>query len=153
MKWWVYILIFIISQLSGSVFAILLSVIFNLSPFNSLPYALAGANILALLLIFISRPAPRTRTTHWREYSLKAILLAPPVIMLVTLMLEMMPELPNYVGDNSLQQIMTSPIGMLTVCIICGVSRTIMFITNSIFRSGIFAHSFSPPSKRATILG
>ena len=135
---WVYILIFFISQLASVSVPILLRVFkvnANVSTEWSLAMALFLANLLAILLFLGYRPRSITRTSTlagirspkstrtWLCFAL-----ALPLILLVNLTQELFfPEIPDLVGEETFKLIMFNPIGMLTVAILGPVAEELLF--------------------------
>ncbi len=136
--WWVFILIFIASQLSVPVIVVGLSKLLDLSLPNSgssIVIAMFLANVLAIVLWLLNRP----QTVTWRSTmdglrgenlrrTWQIILLAIPVTYLVNFIQEVFfPEIPDLVGIETMQSIIRHPLGMLTVALIGPLSEELLF--------------------------
>ena len=139
---WVYILIFLFSQLSVAIIPILHSLFrthssfFNFhSSLFTFPIALFTANLLAMLLFLIFRP----QTITWRSTldglrgekgrrSLQLCLAAVPLILLVNLAQEaLFPDIPDLVGEETFRTIMHHPLGLFTVALLGPLTEEMLF--------------------------
>lgn len=136
--WWVYILIFLFTQLLAGfgVAALQHSGLgASLQVGSSLAAAMFCANLLGILLFFCFRP----QTISWSgtlaglrgrkgRRSGLVFLLALPITMLVNLGQEVFfPDIPNLVGDDIFRELMFDPLGLLTVCLIGPVCEELLF--------------------------
>lgn len=135
---WVFILIFLFSQLATVAIPFLFH-FFSGSPTFGLEEtvvtALFSANLLAILLFLPFRPPTVTwRSTlsglrgekGWR--TLKLCLKAIPVILLVNLAQEaFFPEIPDLVGEETFRVIMRQPLGLFTIALLGPISEELLF--------------------------
>ena len=137
-SWWIYILIFIVTQLTAALLMVLMKISkldFFQQPSFLLIFSLFIANLLAILLFFVFRPKSITwnRTMaglHGRtgRRSLLAFALAVPLTILVNLFQEaFFPDIPNFVGEETFKNLMFHPLGFLTVSIIGPVAEELLF--------------------------
>ena len=135
--WWIYILIFIISQLMAGVLPFLGRLYGNstLTGIGMVSYALLLANLIGITLFFCYRPCSVTwantlagfRGRKGRRGGL-VFLLAIPTILLVNLAQEvLLPDLPNWVGDDVFANIFMNPAGLITVCLIGPICEELLF--------------------------
>ena len=136
--WWLYIVIFIISQLTaaGAMLIINRSQLGNVAALiGSMAWTLFAANALAIALFLLFRPKAITCATTARAFSGRgarrtalAFLLALPVIFLVNILQEaFFPEIPDLVGEQTMQDIMHNPLGLLTVAVLGPVAEELLF--------------------------
>lgn len=136
--WWVYILIFIISQLSAAAVTITVRLV-NGQAIDISEWAMTAmlfvANALAIALFFAFKPksitwrstAAALRTPVARRTAL-AFLLALPVICLVNIIQEtFFPEIPDLVGEQTMLDIMHNPLGLITVAVLGPVAEELLF--------------------------
>lgn len=133
---WIYILLFLAAQASGVLFA-------SSGPVLMLLFVNIIAIVLYLLATWGTRPdrAYKAYKAH-RDYkaygshgshgsymtlSLLLLALAPPCIFLVNYAQEMLPSLPDIVPEQSLTELLTTPLGLLTVCILGPLSEELLF--------------------------
>ena len=137
-SWWIYILIFFTTQVTGALLMIMLKITkldFFQQTAHLLAFSLLMANLLAILLFFVFRPKRITWTRtmaglHGRKgrRSLLAFALAVPLTILVNLIQEVFfPDLPNFVGDETFKNLMFHPLGLLTVSVIGPVAEELLF--------------------------
>ena len=136
--WWLYIVIFIISQLTaaGAMLIINRSQLSNVAALHSsMAWTLFAANALAIALFLLFRPKSITRATTARAFSGRgarrtslAFLLALPVIFLVNIVQEaFFPEIPDLVGEQTMLVIMHNPLGFVTVALLGPVAEELLF--------------------------
>ncbi len=136
--WWLYIVIFIISQLTaaGTMLIINRSQLSNVAALHSsMAWTLFAANALAIALFLLFRPKSITRATTARAFSGRgarrtslAFLLALPVIFLVNIVQEaFFPEIPDLVGEQTMLVIMHNPLGFVTVAVLGPVAEELLF--------------------------
>ncbi|MCR5819619.1 MAG: CPBP family intramembrane metalloprotease [Bacteroidaceae bacterium] len=146
MQWWVYVIIFIVTQLAGGVAGGCLNLIeihFGLDIQNSVSLALLTSNVLAVVLALSLRPAGLTwkhTLEGWtrperRCYTIKALLMAPPTIFIVNIVGEWLPTPPDIVGSETMFVLMNSGIGILTVGLLGPISEELLF------RAGVMGRS------------
>ena len=135
-KWWVYILIFFISQFAAIALPLGLRAVgigFSGSMFMSM--ALLLANLLAIGFFLLYRPAEVTwaatlsglRGRNLRRSALM-FLIAIPVCMLVNLIQEaFFPDIPNLVGEDTFKELMYNPMGLITIALIGPLSEELLF--------------------------
>ena len=58
MKWWIYIIIFLVGQLAGGIAGGVLSNILHVEPTFAIAVALALANVLSISRSMVSNPVP-----------------------------------------------------------------------------------------------
>ncbi len=137
--WWVFILLFIISQLASIGMVIgkrFISGDTGATLSSDMPVeALFVANVLAIALFFCFRPQSIT----WRSTSqglrsrgarrtLLVFLMAVPVTLLVNIIQEaFFPEIPDLVGEEMMLTIMHNPLGLLTIAILGPISEELLF--------------------------
>lgn len=120
---WIYILIFIAAQVTAGFMSFLGPVLMLLL-----------ANILAIFLCLLTRPPhgglysfvaalrpPRLRLT------MLLVLLAPPSIFVVGWVQEMLPSLPDFMPGQTMNALLTTPLGLVTVCLAGPVSEELIF--------------------------
>lgn len=136
--WWVYLILFFISQLTAGGIAFFLQRYSGASPLA--PSIVMGAtlfvaNVLAILLWFCFRPPLITwqRTIEGlkgdkgRRTAL-VCLLALPLMVLINLGQEVFfPDIPNLIDDKTMLGIMTNPFGLLTVAVLGPLSEELLF--------------------------
>lgn len=127
MRWWVYLLIFIVSQLSGGLIIVLLQSWLDLGYQVSIVSALLLTNVLAIVATMQLRPVRLSRAADWRWFSTLAVVMAPPAILLVNIVQELLPELPSFVDDESLSQLIRHPLGIATLAVVGPVAEELMF--------------------------
>ncbi len=137
-RWWVYILIFIISQLSSFGVAMGMAFVNRFVAVGSgwtLVLALFVANVMAILLFMVNRPEAVTwgstmagfRGQRGRRTGLM-LMAAVPLIGLVNIVQEaFFPEIPDIVGDDAFKMIISNPLGLLTVALIGPVGEELLF--------------------------
>ncbi len=134
--WWMFILIFLCSQLAAGITPFLLSLLhIRLSSSITLVGTLLLANLLAIGLFFLYRPHSITwtstmvglqgqagRRTAW------AFLMAIPAILLVNILQEaLFPDIPDLVGADTFKEIMYHPAGLLTIVFLGPLSEELLF--------------------------
>lgn len=135
-KWWVYILIFFISQFAAVALPFGLRAFgigFSGSMFMSI--ALLMANLLAIVFFLLYRPAevtwPATLSGlrgHNLRRSVLVFLLAIPTCLLVNLIQEaFFPDIPNFVGEETFKDLMFNPLGLITIAVIGPLSEELLF--------------------------
>ncbi len=121
---WIYILLFLAAQVSGMLFA-------SSGPVLMLLFV----NIIAIVLYLLAAGA-YTRDRAYKAYrpygphwavSFLLLALAPPCIFLVNYAQEMLPSLPDIVPEQSLTELLTTPLGLLTACILGPLSEELLF--------------------------
>ncbi len=136
-KWWVYPVIFLVSQLVAGLLPVVLSKtgmqqnVFG----GAITLALLVANVLALCLFFCYRPQSITRTStmaglkgRGARRTVLAFLLALPLIFLVNIVQEaFFPNITDLVGDEMMKDIMFNPLGLLTVAVLGPVCEELLF--------------------------
>lgn len=119
MQWWIYIIIYIISQIAGGLIG------------NFLPMPIIGsvllAHLLAIVLVLILRPKKVERPADWRYKGMMALLMAPPLIVLVNLIQEWLPTLPSFIDEQSLSVLMHHPLGILSIALLAPISEELTF--------------------------
>lgn len=135
-KWWVYILIFFISQFAAVALPFglrALGIGFSGSMFMSI--ALLMANLLAIVFFLLYRPAEVTWSATFaglrgqnRRRSVLVFLLAIPTCLLVNLIQEaFFPDIPNLVGEETFKDLMFNPLGLITIAVIGPLSEELLF--------------------------
>lgn len=134
---WIYILIFIASQIIGAMFPFAAHLLWPDAHINALDWTseiLFFVNLLAIVLCLLTRPAncdPTTLVSSMRVprlwHTLLMVLIAPPVILLVNWVQEQLPPLPDLIPEQSIGALLTSPLGLITVCIIGPLSEELLF--------------------------
>lgn len=135
-KWWVYILIFFISQFAAVALPFGLRAFgigFSSSMFMSI--ALLMANLLAIVFFLLYRPAEVTWSATFaglrgqnRRRSVLVFLLAIPTCLLVNLIQEaFFPDIPNLVGEETFKDLMFNPLGLITIAVIGPLSEELLF--------------------------
>lgn len=133
---WLYIILFIVAQMAGVVPALLVQ--FHLlspaSVFVKTPVILCIVNLLAIGLCLLFRPrlcTVRDTMAGFHRPALRPtvlmVLLAPPSIFLVSWLQEMLPELPDLVPEQSVDQLLNTPLGLFTVCFIGPLAEEMLF--------------------------
>lgn len=137
-KWWVYILLFFVSQLAAVGMTMVLKTTKRTLTEGmewTLVPALFAANALAIALFFAYRPESIT----WKgtvqglcgrkgRRTLLMFLTALPLIALVNIIQEVFfPELPDLVGEENFKAIMHNPLGLLTVAILGPIAEELLF--------------------------
>lgn len=137
-SWWIYILIFIVSQLAAVAIIMGSRLIVGREAMaieSVFVWALFAANILGILLWLLLHP----KTITWQRTmsgvrspkgvrTKLAFGLALPIIVLVNLIQEaFFPDIHDLVGDELMRSIIYSPIGMLTVSLIGPVCEELLF--------------------------
>ena len=140
---WVYIVIFLLSQLTAGILAVILGFVSDGNGLNTewtLSITLFLANALAILLFFLYKPRSVTRMStvagvkgEGLRRSLLCVSLAIPSIILVNIIQEaFFPNLPDLVGEETFKMIMFNPIGLFTVAVLGPISEELLF------RGGVF---------------
>lgn len=133
-----FICLFLLSQGLGSA-AIVVMNLRGIPLEQSMAVALVVANILGILFFgaycLVARPADLTWQStargvsdarlRWR--SLLAVLLAPPLIFLINWLQELLPSLPDWVGDQDLEGLMHQPLGLLVVAVVGPLCEELLF--------------------------
>ena len=136
--WWIYLLIFIISQLAAV--AVMLGVRLaggQLAATSewAIVATLFVANALAIALFFLFRPRSITWTSTLSgtrgavgRRSALILLTAIPITFLVNLLQEaFFPDIPDLVGAEMLKTIMYNPLGLLTVAVLGPIAEELLF--------------------------
>lgn len=136
-SFWVYLLIFIVSQLSALVVMPLVRLLDAETSLFAYPFVvtLLVANVLAIVLFFCFRPRSITWGSTFGSLhgdigrrTLLLAALAIPAIVLVNLLQEIcFPNLPDWVGDEIFRLVMHHPLGLLTVCLLGPLSEELLF--------------------------
>ena len=135
---WVYVLLFLVSQLAAMATPFVLPMMEwgrDWSESAVLVTTLLVANLLAIGLFFCFRPGRLTLASTFSGVcgrqamrTILVILLAVPAILLVNLAQELLlPEIPDLVGEETFKAIMYHPLGLLTVAFIGPVSEELLF--------------------------
>lgn len=135
---WVYIVIFLLSQLTAGILAVILGFVSDGNDLNTewtLSITLFLANALAILLFFLYKPRSVTRMStvagvkgEGLRRSLLCVSLAIPSIILVNIIQEaFFPNLPDLVGEETFKMIMFNPIGLFTVAVLGPISEELLF--------------------------
>ena len=127
MKWWIYIIIFLVGQLAGGIAGGVLSNILHVEPTFAIAVALALANVLSICLALLFKPAWLSASADKNRMTWLALFMALPVIVLVNLLLEILPELPNIIDDTLFNQITDNPLGVLTIVVLGPVAEELLF--------------------------
>lgn len=131
--WWVYILIFIVSQLTSVALIFLMGSRLSIGQTQSL--GLFAANALAILLFFAYRP-PQVSTSavlagmrgDKGRRSLLMLLLAIPVAILSNILQEaFFPDILNLVDDETMASIIENPIGLFTIAVLGPIAEELLF--------------------------
>ena len=136
-SWWVYLIIFFVSQLTAAGAAILFRTLTPemMSPVVLTVVTLFVANALAVLLWWAFRPSAITwqhtiaglRGDKSRRTGL-VFLLALPLIILTNLGQEVFfPDIPNLLDESTMLAIMHHPVGLLTVAVLGPLSEELLF--------------------------
>lgn len=133
--WWIYIVIFIVSQLIGAGASLALATAGVLPGMWSVMASLLVANLLAIGLYLLWKPRDITwATTKAGVQGRNAyrtglvFLLSLPVIILVNLIQEVFfPDIPDLVGEEMFKVIMDNPLGMVTVAMLGPVAEELLF--------------------------
>lgn len=139
-SWWIYLLIFFISQVTSAGLMILVPVLSGHKVDPSMTGWMMGsalfiANVLAIVLFCLFRPRSITWPStiagvkgHTGYRTLLMFLLALPLIFLINIIQEaFFPELPDLVGDEQFKAIMYNPLGLITVSLIGPLSEELLF--------------------------
>ena len=126
MKWWYYIIIYLVSQLVAGLAGALLTTLLHLDSTIVMVVSLVLAQLLAIGLVLVFKPAWLHVADDRNRLTVLALLMALPIIVLVNLMMEILPEAPNIL-DESFSQIIFNPIGMLTIAVLGPVSEELLF--------------------------
>ncbi|MBR1755126.1 MAG: CPBP family intramembrane metalloprotease [Bacteroidaceae bacterium] len=130
---WVYILLFLFCQLASVPVGLLMARWLGYD--QMLVGTLLFANVLAIILFLLYRPA----TVTWQSTlggvrgrggrrSALVFLLALPTILLVNLGQEaFFPDIPDLVGEETLQALMYHPLGLLTIAVLGPLSEELLF--------------------------
>lgn len=135
---WVYVLLFLVSQLAAMVMPVALGLMSTgnvWSEASVLSTTLLVANVLAIVLFFCFRPAQLTLSStleglHGKNAMRTAlvVLLAVPSILFVNLAQELLlPELPDLVGEETFETFMYHPLGLLTISFLGPVAEELLF--------------------------
>ena len=134
--WWMFILIFLCSQLAAGITPFLLSLLhIRLSSSITLVGTLLLANLLAIGLFFLYRPHSITWTSTMAGLQGQAgrrtfwvFLMAIPAILLVNILQEaLFPDIPDLVGADTFKEIMYHPAGLLTIMFLGPLSEELLF--------------------------
>ena len=137
-SWWIYILIFIISQLTAVGATMGTALVFDreaVSNMNTVVGALFLANVLGILLWLLLRPKDVTwqRTLNGVRGAIgrrtKLVFgLALSIIILVNIFQEaFFPDIPDLVGEEAIKAIMYSPFGLIAVALIGPICEELLF--------------------------
>ena len=135
-KWWVYILIFFVSQFAAVALPFGLKAVgIGISGSTFLSVALLMANLLAIVFFLLYRPAevtwPATLSGlrgHNLRRTMLVFLLAIPTCLLVNLIQEaFFPDIPNLVGEETFKDLMYHPLGLITIAVIGPLSEELLF--------------------------
>lgn len=137
-SWWVYLILFFISQLTAAGLAFLLQRLMSgmtKSPAFLIAVTLFVANALAILLWFCFRSPSITwqRTLagvkgHNGRRTGLVFLLALPLIVLTNLGQEVFfPDIPNLLDEQTMMGIMYHPLGILTIAVLGPLSEELLF--------------------------
>jgi len=135
---WVYVLLFLASQLTAMVMPLALGVLTTGHVWSEalvLATTLLVANVLAIGLFFCFRPAQLTLSSTLEGLrgknalrTMLVVLLAVPAILFVNLAQELLlPEIPDLVGEEMFETIMYHPLGLLTIAFLGPVSEELLF--------------------------
>ena len=135
---WVYVLLFLVSQLVAMAMPLLLLYLpagQALSQNDVLAVTLLVANLLAIVLFFCFRPGCLTLASTLSGIrgrntlrTVLMLLLAVPAILVVNLAQEMLlPDIPDLVGEETFKSIMYHPLGLLTIVFLGPVSEELLF--------------------------
>lgn len=135
---WVYVLLFLVSQLAAMATPFVLPMMEwgrDWTESAVLVTTLLVANLLAIGLFFCFRPGRLTLASTFSGVcgrqamrTILVVLLAVPAILLVNLAQELLlPEIPDLVGEETFKAIMYHPLGLLTVAFIGPVSEELLF--------------------------
>lgn len=147
MKWWIYIIIFLVGQLAGGFAGGILSNLFHLAPESTMAVALVLANVLSICLALLFKPAWLSASAEKNRFTLLALLMALPVIVLVNLLLEILPELPSIIDETQLNQIIDNPLGVLAIVVLAPVAEELLF------RAGVLGGLLKRDAKRSVTEG
>lgn len=147
-----FVCIFAVSQVLGGLAAFMLRMT-NLSQDEMMVLVLLTANVLGILFFLaywlIARPSDLRWSITMEEIRQRrmiyrsglCVLIAPPLIFLVNLMQELLPSLPDWVGEQNMLGLMQHPVGLLVVAVVGPICEELLF------RGGVqrsFLHTFSP---------
>lgn len=134
--WWVYVLLFLLSQSIGA----LLPMTFGLLSVGSMDvnqmllYGIALTNTLAILFFFLYRPDSFTWSSArsglfgfhgWQ--TLFMIFLSIPFIVIVNLLQEiLLPDIPDF-AKASFEKLIYNPLGILFICLLGPLSEELLF--------------------------
>ena len=132
-KWWVYILIFFVSQFAAVALPFGLKAVgIGISGSTFMSVALLMANLLAIVFFLLYRPAevtwPATLSGlrgHNLRRTMLVFLLAIPTCLLVNLIQEAF--FPNFVGEETFKDLMYHPLGLITIAVIGPLSEELLF--------------------------
>lgn len=134
---WLFIIIFFVSQLAGVIVPIVANIKLAgnaASAATTMAAALLVANVLGIVLFLLFRPASVTWDStiaglHGRKgrRSLLAVATAVPVVLLLNIIQELLPELPDLVGKTTFDGIARNPLGCLTISIVGPVCEELLF--------------------------
>lgn len=154
-SWWIYILIFFITQLSAAALSFLVGK--AVSPVNAMVMALFLANVLSILLFIPFHP----KGVSWHNLlqgfrgrtgkrTLLMFLFTLPLIYLVNLCQEVFfPDLLDVVGEEAWSGVVSHPLGLVTVAFLGPIAEELLF------RGGVqtdFSLLFSPRWRLAPIV-
>lgn len=142
MKWWIYLIVYLISQVAGVLTGIILSLCFHTDSLSILLISLLTANLLSILLFLLIRPARRIRANKFLRLNVITFLMSIPCIVLVNLLMEYLPELPNSFDNMLIERLMKTPIGVISIALLAPIAEEFMFrggILGSMFKTYEFA--------------
>ena len=135
--WWGYILLFFVSQLSAICLSYAMQALgeTTFSTRDILVGTLLTANLLGILFFFLYRPPHITWVSTLagvsgknRKRSGLVFLLAIPLIFLVNLLQEILvPDMPDWVDGDSMNDLMFHPLGLLTITLFGPLSEELLF--------------------------
>ena len=137
-SWWIYILIFFVSQLTAVGITMGTAIIYDretASSINTAAWALFLANVIGILLWLCFRPKEVTwqrtlngvRGTTGRRTKL-VFGLALSVILLVNIIQEaFFPDIPDLIGEEAIKGIMYNPLGLIAVALIGPICEELLF--------------------------
>ena len=135
-NWWIYILIFLVSQFTAIGLVMGFSVVkYHRVVGSSMVMALFLANLLAILLFFLCMPQNITWSSTFAglrgrlgRRTLLVFLLAIPLTFLCNIIQEaFFPDLPNLLDEETMKGIMYNPFGLITVALLGPLSEELLF--------------------------
>lgn len=117
---WHYLIIFIAMQVLGMVVG-------AFTGLSGVVEVLLGVNLLTIVATLCYMRRISLRGTADGITTVLLVLLAPPSIFIVTWVQEMLPSLPDLMTDNIYDELLTTPLGLFTVCLLGPLCEELVF--------------------------